>query len=51
MIIPKETKEEDLEKYRLKLETELNEITWEIDRKMGVSKVEKGKKRKSRNEE
>ena len=51
MIIPKETTEEELEKYRLKLETELNEITWEIDKKMGVPMVEKGKKRKSRNEE
>ena len=50
MIIPPETPQEELEKYRLKLETELNVITWEIDKKMGVPKVEKGKSRKSRNE-
>lgn len=48
MIIPKEAKENELEQYRQKLEAELNRITWEIDEKMGVPKVEKGKSRKSR---
>ena len=48
LIIPKDATPEELEKYRLQLETELNNITYEIDRKLGIPEVEKGKSRKSR---
>ena len=48
LIIPKDATPEELEKYRLQLETELNNITYDIDRKLGIPEVEKGKSRKSR---
>ena len=48
LIIPKDATPEELEKYRLQLETELNNITYEIDKKLGIPEVEKGKSRKSR---
>lgn len=48
LIIPQNATPEELEKYRLQLETELNNITYEIDRKLGIPEVEKGKSRKSR---
>ncbi len=49
MIIPKDATQEELEQYRLELETKLNKITWEIDKELGVPHVEYGKSRKSRN--
>lgn len=48
LIIPKEAKDEELEQYRVQLEAELNDITWNIDKELGIPKVEQGKKRKSR---
>lgn len=48
LIIPQNATPEELEKYRLQLETELNNITYEIDKKLGIPEVEKGKSRKSR---
>lgn len=48
LIIPKDAKPEELEKYRLQLETELNNITWNIDKELGIPKIEQGKSRKSR---
>ena len=48
LIIPRDATPEELEKYRLQLETELNNITYDIDRKLGIPEVEKGKSRKSR---
>ncbi len=48
LIIPQNATPEELEKYRLQLETELNNITYEIDKKLGIPEVEKGKSRRSR---
>ena len=48
LIVPKDATQDELEQYRLKLETELNNITWNIDKELGIPKVEQGKCRKSR---
>ena len=40
--IPAEATAEDLEKYRLQIETTLNELTWKLDREMGVPYIPQG---------
>ena len=39
---PAEATAEDLEKYRLQIETTLNELTWKLDREMGVPYIPQG---------
>lgn len=40
--IPKNTPKEDLEKYRLQIESELNRLTWQIDHELNLPKIEQG---------
>ncbi len=49
--IPADATPEQLEEYRQKIENDLNELTWKLDREMGVPYIAKGKRpRKSRKE-
>lgn len=48
VFIPKDATSDEIEDYRIKLETELNNITWNIDKELGLEKVERGKSKKSR---
>ncbi|MBR3661840.1 MAG: lysophospholipid acyltransferase family protein [Alphaproteobacteria bacterium] len=50
LIIPKDATAEELENYRRKLEDELNNVTWEMDKKMGIPYIPKGNSKKSRKE-
>ncbi len=43
IFIPQDATPEQLEEYRKKVENTLNELTWELDRKMGLPYIEKGK--------
>ena len=40
--IPPEATEEELEKYRLQIETTLTELTWKLDREMGIPFIPQG---------
>ena len=40
--IPAEAIAEELEKYRLQIETTLNELTWKLDREMGIPYIPQG---------
>ena len=40
--IPAEATAEELEKYRLQIETALNELTWKLDREMGIPYIPQG---------
>ncbi|HBO50028.1 MAG TPA: hypothetical protein DD619_04505, partial [Alphaproteobacteria bacterium] len=40
--IPAEADSEELEKYRLQIETTLNELTWKLDREMGIPYIPQG---------
>ena len=40
--IPAEATAEELEKYRLQIETTLNELTWKLDREMGIPYIPQG---------
>ncbi len=40
--IPEEATAEELEKYRLQIETTLNELTWKLDREMGIPYIPQG---------
>lgn len=40
--IPAEVTAEELEKYRLQIETTLNELTWKLDREMGIPYIPQG---------
>lgn len=49
ILIPFDATNEELEEYRLKVETMLNELTWDLDKKMGVPYIAQGKEvKKSR---
>ncbi len=49
--IPHDATTEQLEEYRQKVENTLNELTWQLDKKMGLPYIAKGKRpRKSRKE-
>ncbi len=49
--IPADATSEQLEIYRQKIEDELNELTWKLDKEMGLPHIAKGKRpRKSRKE-
>lgn len=40
--VPENATKEDLEKYRQKIENALNELTWEIDKELGMPAIPKG---------
>lgn len=40
--IPPEATEDELEKYRLQIETTLTELTWKLDREMGIPFIPQG---------
>lgn len=40
--IPAEATAEELGKYRLQIETTLNELTWKLDREMGIPYIPQG---------
>ena len=40
--IPKNSTKEDLEKYRLEIEKELNKLTWQLDNELNLPKIEQG---------
>ena len=42
VFIPAEATTEELEQYRQKIEQELNELTWELDKKMGLPFIAQG---------
>lgn len=46
MFIPPEATAEELEQYRQKIETTLNELTWKLDKAMGLPYVAPGKEAK-----
>lgn len=49
--IPADATPEQLEEYRQKIENDLNELTWKLDKEMGLPYIQKGKRpRKSRKE-
>lgn len=51
VFIPKDATPEELEKYRQQIENNLNELTWKLDKEMGIPYIAKGKRpRKSRKE-
>ncbi len=51
VFIPADATPEQLEEYRQQIENNLNELTWELDRRMGIPYISKGKRpRKSRKE-
>lgn len=41
--VPKDAAPEQLEEYRQKVEDSLNDLTWELDKKMGIPYIPKGK--------
>lgn len=43
IFVPNDATQEDLEKYRLQMETSLAELTWELDKEMGIPHVPQGK--------
>ena len=40
--IEKNTPKEELEKYRVQIENELNKLTWQLDNELGLPKIEQG---------
>lgn len=44
--IPKDASPEELEQYRQTIETTLNNLTWELDKKMGIPFIAQGKQAK-----
>ena len=40
--IPAEASAEELENYRLKIETTLDELTWKLDKEMGLPFISQG---------
>lgn len=51
MYIPKDASEEELEQYRKKLENILNDLTWKLDKEMGIPYIPQGTEiKKSRKE-
>jgi lysophospholipid acyltransferase (LPLAT)-like uncharacterized protein len=51
VFIPADASAEELEKYRLQIETTLNELTWRLDKEMGLPFIEQGSvPKKSRKE-
>ena len=51
VFIPADASAEELEKYRLQIETTLNELTWRLDKEMGLPFIEQGSvAKKSRKE-
>lgn len=42
VFVPKDATAEDMEKYRQKVETMLNELTWKLDKKMGLPFIAQG---------
>ena len=49
ILIPKDATADEMEQYRLKVETMLNELTWNLDKKMGIPFIAQGKEvKKSR---
>ena len=43
IFIPKDATPEQLESYRQKIEDDLNELTWKLDKEMGIPFINKGK--------
>ncbi len=44
--IPQNATSEEMEQYRLKIESTLNELTWKLDKAMGLPFIEQGKEAK-----
>ena len=40
--IPKNTPKEKLEEYRKQIETEMNNLTWQLDKELGLPEIEQG---------